>query len=1115
MPEHAVQRARALDRHRAPRPVPICPPARPLSRVLISAFAATTWLLSAGPDLFAQGVTTASIRGTVGATGGTDPDGTRVTVRNMATGFVVRAEVRHGRFVVQGLEVGGPYTITLERLGLRRERRDGVYLTLGEPLELNVVMRPAAIVVEPLHVSASAPFARANAHGGTATTVGDSLLHRLPTLNRNLYDFVHLAPQVSTRIGFGPEGMSGGGVGFRFNNFLIDGVPERSISSNQPPEFAAGKSLPFEAVREYQVLLAPFDVRYGDYAGALVNAVTKSGTNEFRGSAFAYWRNDALARRNELAAAPPHERLLYGFSLGGPIRRDRAHFFVATELQRLTSPAPGPFVGQPEEATPPVPVAETHLARLEGIMEGYGLEAGSGGPVTNRNPLANVFARLDLGVPEWASRAVLWGNASRTRSFGFSRPSRGVFPLSTHAATLAFGVRSGGIRLHTTLPRTAGGHNELLASYRSLRAEVSPEVQQPVVRVGVPGTTGGAVTVVAGTPAVAQGGESRFWNLNLRENLTLPVGASHVATLGFQAEWFHADPFPPGVPNAFGTWTFASLDSLGTGRAERFERARDFGSAEVPISGGYYALYAGDRWRAGERFTVTLGLRAETMTIGERAPYNPVVDSVFGRRTDVMPDGRLHLSPRVGFTWDPGGAGRDQLRGGVGVFTGRPPLAWIHLPLRQFGIGIGVLRCGSLSGDLGPPPPFEPDQEAAPAACRDGSGLASPPRGDVELLDGRLRMAQTLRGVLAYDRRLPWDLLGTVEALITRNVSDFVFTNLNLGDPRATDPYGRVMYGTIDPAGVARPAVRDTSLPSVVELRNTSRNHSLQLSARLEKRFSRGIAGVASYTYSRVRDVQTPLRINTPGFENWSSRAVSGRHEDLSAGVSLNDVPHRVVLAGTYRAPWRRWTTELSFSYVGESGSPFAYLAWGAGERGDLNADGSDENDPIYMPRSASDPEEILFSGQSNEPGADNSPTAQAERVSRQREAFERFIEATPCLERRRGRILERNACREPWTHTTLASVRQAIPLARGALELQLDIFNLLNLLNRDWGHRRIAPSTTDRGPRGQLLEHVGQTPEPVGESRPIFRFDEAAPRWATLPVESAFQLQLGVRYRF
>ncbi len=1115
MPQHAVQRARALDRQRAPRPDLICPPACPLSRVLISAFAATTWLLSAGPDLLAQGVTTASVRGTVRTVDGTDADGTRVTVRNMATGFVVRAEVQHGRFVVQGLEVGGPYTITLERLGLRTERREGVYLTLGEPVELEFAMRPAAIAVEPLRVRARTLFPRANVHGGTATTVTDSLLHRLPTLNRNLYDFVQLAPQVSTRIGFGPEGMSGGGVGFRFNNFLIDGVPERSISSNQPPEFAAGKSLPFEAVREYQVLLAPFDVRYGDYAGALVNAVTRSGTNEFRGSAFAYWRNDALGRRGEFAAAAPHERLLYGFSLGGPILRDRAHFFVATELQGLTSPAPGPFVGQPEEATPPVPVAEADLARLDEIMEGYGLEAGSGGPVTNRNPLANLFARIDLGVPEWKSRAVLWANAARTRNLGFSRPSRGVFPLSTHAATLAFGVRSGGLRLHTTLPRAAGGHNELLVSYRRLRAEVSPEVRQPVVQVAVPGTTGGAVTVVTGAPAVAQGGESRFWNLNLRENLTLPLGASHVATLGFQAEWFHTDPFPPGVPNAFGTWTFASLDSLEAGLAERFERGRDFGSADVPISGGYYALYAGDRWRVGERLSLTVGLRADAMTIGERAPYNPVIDSVFARRTDQMPDGRLHLSPRVGFTWDPPGTGRDQLRGGVGVFTGRPPLAWLHLPLRNFGVGIGVLRCGSLQGDLGPPPPFEPDQEAAPAACGDSSGLASPPRGDVELLDGRLRMAQTLRGVLAYDRRLPGDLLGTVEALLTRNVSDFVFTNLNLGDPVATNPYGRVLYGTIDPAGVARPAVRDTSFPSVVELRNTSRNHSYQLSARLEKRFSRGIAGAASYTYSRVRDVQTPLRINTPGFVNWSSRAVSGRHDDRSPGVSLNDVLHRVVLAGTYRAPWRRWTTELSFSYVGESGSPFAYLAWGAEERGDLNADGSNQNDPIYVPRTASDPDEILFSGQSNEPAADNSPAAQAERVSRQRLAFERFIEGAPCLERQRGRILERNSCHEPWTHTTLASVRQAIPLGGGALEAQLDIFNLLNLVDRDWGHRRIAPSTTARGPRGQLLEHVGQTPEPVGESRPVFRFDETAPRWTTLPVESAFQLQLGVRYRF
>jgi hypothetical protein len=557
---------------------------------------------------------------------------------------------------------------------------------------------------------------------------------------------------------------------------------------------------------------------------------------------------------------------------------------------------------------------------------------------------------------------------------------------------------------------------------------------------------------------------------------------------------------------SYGAWTFSSLDSLEHGVAERFEIRKDFGSANVPIDGAQYGAYVGDQWRLGERVSLTMGIRADVLTISSHAPYNSAVDSIFSRRTDEMPHSRLHVSPRLGYTWDIFGTGRDLLRGGVGIFTGRPPVSWLHSALLSYGVGIGVLRCGPLSTDAGLPPPFVPDYRAAPTGCASGAELTTAPRGDVDLLDRRLRMAQTLRSSLAYDRRLPWGALATGEALVTRNISDFVFVNLNLEGPQGIDPHGRVLYGTIDSTGLAVPALR-SGFSEVIDLRNTSRNHSYQVSTRLEKRFSRGMAAMASYTYSRVRDVQTPPGTRVPGTINWSSRAVSGRHDDLSTGISLHDIPHRVILAGTFAAPWDRWSTVLSFYYVGESGAPFTYLARGVGRRGDLNADGSNANDPIYVPIDASDINEITFSGRSDLPGADNSPAAQAERVIAQQAAFERFIEGTSCLGRQRGRILERNSCREPWSHTTIASVRQAIPIAGQALEAELEVFNVLNLLNGDWGVYRVAAPA--------LLEHVGQTPGPSETAQPVYRFDATRPQWTTLPTESAFQLQLALRYNF
>ena len=573
---------------------------------------------------------------------------------------------------------------------------------------------------------------------------------------------------------------------------------------------------------------------------------------------------------------------------------------------------------------------------------------------------------------------------------------------------------------------------------------------------------------------------------------------------GAQAERFRVQR--GGVSGAYGTWTFTSLDSLDDGLADRYELRKDFGSADAPLLGGQLAAYVGDEWRASERLTITAGLRADIPIFSSHAPFNPSVVSVFGRRTDQLPRTRVHWSPRFGFTWDVSGPGGDQLRGGVGVFSGRPPRAWIAPAVTAYGLGTGVLRCGSLPSDGGLPPAFVPDRSAAPTACLTGPPLQTAPLGDVDLVDRNLRMAQTHRASLAYDRRFGSGTTLTGEALVSRNVSDFVFVNLNLRGPQSTDAFGRVLYGTIAVNGVANPAVR-SGFSEVIDLRNTSENYSYQLMARLDKRFAGTLAANVSYTYSRVRDVQSPSRVNFPGIVLWGdARAVSGRHDDFVTGTSLNDLPHRIVTAFTYTAPWRSGT-DFSFYYVGESGSPFTYLASGTSRRGDLNADGSNANDPIYVPRDASDVGEIIFIGRSDAAGADNSPPAQAERVLAQQLAIERFIDQSACLSRQRGRIVERNSCREPWSHTTIAGVRQAIPIGGHALEGELHLFNVLNALSSRWGRQRVA------APR--LLEHVGQTPEAPETARPLFRFDANRSEWTTLQTESGFQVQLGVRYRF
>jgi hypothetical protein len=1070
-----------------------------IAALCVSASLASTSVASA------QGISTVAIRGTVRSEDGASVEGAAVRVLNTATGFAVSTQVGRGRFLVYGLDAGGPYVVDVRHVGFVPQRIGPVMIPLGEPVELHVVLRSTATSLDRVVVTGVAPGASVHGSGGAATFVADSLLHRLPTSDRGFLDFVQLAPQVSTKIGSQRRGISAAGANLRYNTYLVDGADERFVNGNVSAANSLGKSVPIDAVKEYQVLLAPYDVRYGDFAGALVNTVTRSGTNELHGSAFAYWRNDRLARGSGLAAGEPYERVQYGLSLGGPIVRDRVHFFVAPEIQRLTSPAPGPYIGQPTSAERSLPVSAEDVARFERIMSLHGLTAGSGGPVEISSPLRNLFARVDAAIPWWSSRAIGFVSYAGANDDVFSRGDR--FYLSSARFTQATALRLFSMQLHTDLPRVAGvggTHNELVLSHSTDWSDPVPSVRQPLVRVEVAGVGGGFVPLFAGTDEQAQGRSRRSRAIKVKDELTVPWSARNVLVIGVQAERFLIQP--EGVTNGYGTWTFSSLDDFELGDAEQFTLRKDLGGASAPLRGGQYAAYAGDEWLVGDRLSLTFGVRADLMDIDGSAPYNAAVDSVFGRRTDLMPRARVHLSPRVGFTWDLAGTGRDVLRGGVGVFTGRPLLAWLHPALASYGAGVGVLSCGSRATDAGPPPTFVPEYSNAPTACARGPGVTT--IGDVDLLDRNLRMAQALRGSLAYERRLPWGLLSTSEVLATRYRSDFVFVNMNLVGPQSVDRFGRVIYGRIGANGANEPALRSTTFSEVIDLRNTSRNYSYQLSTRIERRFAQGMAASTSYTFSRTRDVQSPSRVNTSGLAIWGdARAVSGLHDDQARGVSLNDVPHRVVAALTYTAPWSRWTTDVSFYYVGESGSPFTYRAGGANRRGDLNADGSNANDPIYVPQNALDTLEIRFSGRSDSLGADNSTGAQAYRERLQQEAFEHFVAGSSCLRRYRGRIVERNGCREPWSHTTVASVRQAVPVGERVLETELGVSNVLNLLNGGWGRYRVADPVR--------LEHVGQRAGPPETAQPTFRFDATRPEWTTLTSASAFQLQLSMRYRF
>jgi hypothetical protein len=398
---------------------------------------------------------------------------------------------------------------------------------------------------------------------------------------------------------------------------------------------------------------------------------------------------------------------------------------------------------------------------------------------------------------------------------------------------------------------------------------------------------------------------------------------------------------------------------------------------------------------------------------------------------------------------------------------------------------------------------------APPPTCANGATAAT--TGDIALLSSDLRFPQYARASVAYDRTFGDAWVASVEGMYTRAMSTFFYTNRALAGPQGVDRNGRVVYGTIATTGVSSPALVGERR-NVIDVQNASKDYSYSVTAALNRRFTNWFEAHASYTYEQARDIQSLT--SSIATSNWRfGRALAGDQYSQNLDRSRFELPHRVVAYGTFSFTTR---TDLSLIYLGRSGSNYDFVYGGTGGLGDLNADGAQGNDLIYIPADVAKDTEIRFSGISAVAGADNSPAAQNQRIAEQRSALERFITSTDCLTRQRGRIMTRNSCRSPWTNTVNVSIRQSLPSVLGqSFALQLDIFNFMNLLNSDWGQQPLPPAG---GGSVALLNHVGQTAGSLAGangSQGVFTFDPATEKYDRRHVGSVYQMQLGVRYGF
>ncbi len=1048
-------------------------------------------------------VTTGGVTGrVVDSTGAPVVDAT-IEVQNTETGLRRTVGVnQQGNYTMVGLEPGGGYRVTIRAIGFTPAIREGVRVPLSQNVRADATLARQAVQIEELVVTADAAAADFSpSRQGTQTTINDTLLRRLPTLDRDFTDFVKLTPQVQVREGEG--GIAAAGQNNRFNTIQVDGATVNDRfgigRTGQAGGQADGRSVGLEAVKEYQVLLSPYDVRQGNFSGALINAVTKSGTNQFSGSIFGYHRNEAWT--GFPLSESDFSNWQFGGSLGGPIQQDRIHFFANFERREEDKPAAGPFFGGGQT----VVVRPEDVAAFNAAAQAAGLSTGNFDRVDISRPATNLLGRVDFLLGE-SSRLVAKFQYNKASLDVFDRTADVVNPtieLSNNGYFFEDNTYNPSVQFLTNFAN--GSANEFLASANIIRDRRTPFVREPVIVVQnyqQAGDPSQSYTLQSGGEEFSHANELDQDIYEITDNFSVPLGA-HRLTLG--ARWENYRVRNLFGQNTFGRWQFDSQADFEAGIVEQYQVR--FGlpgsnSGESRFTAGQFALYTQDDWAVTPTFTLNPGIRFDLPYFNTDLLYDPRVIQDFGEQG--KPAGQILVSPRLGFNWDVRGTGESQLRGGAGVFSGAPAFVWYSNAYANNGLGLVALTCDVNFGQT--PPAFTPDPDNPPIACASGETVAPGGNlGEVDLIGDDTKFPQVFRANLAFDQRLPYGIVGTLEGLYSKDINQFFVVNRNLLPPARTDGTGRVIYpGALNDNGTVSPIYfNDIYGPSfnggVYELRNTDAGYSWSITGQVRKNFGENIQASLGYTHSQAYDVQSFT--SSRAISNWRfSRVTFVANDDDVRTRSSFDRPNRIVGNLTYTIPWRL-PTDISFTYIGQSGTPYTLRTGGSSGRGDLNFDGTNTNDAIYIPTGPTDP---------NSPYVFEDPGSAA--------AFDEYIAGESCLDEQRGQIMERNSCRNPWQNQLDIAIRQRLPVLRGDAAFEIQIFNFLRMLDRDWGQVRTVGGGEffDQ----QVLDVVDATDE--AERRHVVTFNSELLDERFQPVtsnasinRSTYYVQAGLKYSF
>jgi len=1063
-----------------------------------------TTLLASGA--MAQGVTGSAVTGTIINQENKPLAGVVVQIRNTATGVSFTAVTgSSGNYLLDNLPAGGPYLLTASLDGYYGHTRTGMQLALGQRLTLDLKLLPFEEFEEEMVVVAQeVDELQDQSRTGPSMTMDAQQMNQLPLQGRNFTDLIATTPQVS--------GNAMAGQNNRFNNIQVDGAAYNDLfglaGSGTPGGQANAKPISMEAIQTFVVQVSPFDVRYGNFAGGMVNAVTKSGTNEVHGSLFGYGQNKVLAGKQDDPTFLGYRVWQFGGSLGGPIVKDKAHFFIATDLQERRSAFGNQFQisgVNPEEDAARAGFTNAEAERFNRILaERYGVtNAGTALGTQLGNPDRNVFAKISTGVIP---------NSYLELSYNFVGAEQDSLNRSPTNPAVPSRLRDGyqlsnsgyaqTTRTHTARAKLTSTFlegklsNEFLAGFSIIRDFRDASLDIPLVLVKS-GRLGRADSWLAA-------GAERFSQLNqldqdifqLQDSLTLALG-DHQITAGTSTEFFK-------LKNAFlqaatGVWAFDSLDDFEAGRASAFQRRFGVSDLQEPGTAEFNVVQPGfylqDNWSPLKGLTLTPGIRVDIPFLSN-ANANPVLvnNQALPIDTSKVPSGNPLWSPRLGFNWDVEGNSNTIVRGGVGVFSGRPPYVWVANAYSINGLSQVELTCSRGANGTGPVPGFTLDPNAQPFDCAGGTNPPTAPtnQGEINYFDPKTRYPQNFRVALGADRRLPFGLIANADVLYTRDINGWYTTDENLS-VQGQSGEGRTVYGGLSTSTNTTTGVRSlratptrldpNNLVQAVKVFNKNGGRVFNATLQLQKDI-RDLMNVAvAYSYTNAQDLISFT--SSQALSNLQFSPLDGDLQNRNLRPSAFDRRHRVTLTATGNLP-------LGFNagliYTGQSGLPYTWVV-----NGDVNADGINGNDVAFIP---GDESQITLQDPS------------------QYGALSNFINSQPCLSQAKGRLMQRGECRNPWQSFVNLRLGWNSPqfLKGHRVEVQADIFNVLNLLNPEWGLFEQEAGFETHGSR--FLEAVGFD---TANNRPIYTFAEPAAVRQTVysPTLSRWRMQLGARYVF